>query len=84
MRRSTSQRIARLEERAGIGPNPPPSIVLLGSNHVANGGQTWDREFTESEREFHGRVVRDLYEAGYPSPIFICFGNKPKLPPPGP
>jgi hypothetical protein len=81
MRRSVCQRIARLEERAGIGPNLPPTLVVLYFDHVEHDGRKWQREPEETERDFQGRVVRDL-RSTYASPfIFMCFGHKPAAPP---
>jgi hypothetical protein len=81
MRLSSFKRIARLEERTGIGPNLPPPIIMLHSNCVFHDRRKWTPEPDENERDFHFRIVSDLFEAGYPSPIFISFAQKPTLPP---
>jgi hypothetical protein len=84
MHRDICRRIERLEAEGGISPNRPPPIILLHSDQVEHDGRKWQREPEEGKREFHGRIAYDLYEAGYPSPIFLCFGQKPRLPPLGP
>jgi hypothetical protein len=81
MSKAIENRLAKLEIKAGICVSPPPTVVVLFTNQIEYNGHRWQREPGEAEKDFHNGVVREL-RATYPPPfIFICFGNKPAVPP---
>jgi hypothetical protein len=77
MRRSICQRIARLEERAGITSDPPPILIIFFKDYVERAGQRFERAPAESEGDFRNRVIRDLRAAGSKQRIIsICFTDR--------
>jgi len=72
MRRNISKRMERLEERAGIGPNPPPTIIVLFPD-----GDSKQRP-SEGPAEYHARLDAQLVSEGHTPPFkVIVFANPP-------
>ena len=87
MRRNVLKRVELLEEKAGIGPEPPPSIFFLFPDGEPTGatnanfryGCDWKRRPDEKPAEYDARIGAQLVaEGGRPPFILMVFDNSPR------
>jgi hypothetical protein len=80
--RSLQHRLAQLEQRAGIGAEPPPRLILKfadadePSDWAQADGCVWNREADEAEEQFGRRVLAEMPERRDVPSLVLFFSTR--------